>query len=158
MEEPQFLLRPWQPQDRSAVAELIADTLAEYGLGWEPTGADRDVMEVEEYYLRTGGAFWVMEVQGRIVGSGGYYPCSRGVGAVELRKMYLRPGVRRRGLGKMLLQALEQEITRRGWREIWLETASVLKEAVIFYESQGYAPSTGVETARCDRVYVKYLA
>jgi len=37
------------------------------------------------------------------------------------------------------------------------ETASVLIEAVKLYESSGYQAATGVETARCDRVYVKFL-
>jgi putative acetyltransferase len=60
-------------------------------------------------------------------------------------------------LGKYLLQQLEEVITSRNYREIWIETASILTEAVKLYESNGYIPATGVETARCDRVYVKKL-
>ncbi|MFM5945618.1 MAG: GNAT family N-acetyltransferase, partial [Dolichospermum sp.] len=41
--------------------------------------------------------------------------------------------------------------------QIWIETASILTEAVKLYESHGYLPTTGVETSRCDLVYVKYL-
>jgi putative acetyltransferase len=33
----------------------------------------------------------------------------------------------------------------------------VLQEAVRLYESHGYQATTGVETTRCDRVYVKFL-
>jgi putative acetyltransferase len=89
------------------------------------------------------------------VGTGGYYPISRGEKAVEIRKMYLLPTVRGLGLGKFLLQHLEQAIAARGFQQIWIETASVLVEAVKLYESSGYQPATGVETARCDHVYVK---
>jgi putative acetyltransferase len=32
-----------------------------------------------------------------------------------------------------------------------------LTEAVNLYERNGYIPASGVETARCDRVYVKQL-
>ncbi|MGF1674519.1 MAG: GNAT family N-acetyltransferase, partial [Rivularia sp. (in: cyanobacteria)] len=45
----------------------------------------------------------------------------------------------------------------RGFQEIWIETASVLSEAVKLYEANGYIPATGVETKRCDRVYLKQL-
>jgi putative acetyltransferase len=152
-----FLMRPWQPSDRQVVATLIGNVLAEYDLGWEPAGADRDVLEIEKYYLESGGAFYAIEQAGHIVGSGGYYPISRGFLGVEIRKMYLQQQARGRGLGKFVLHRLENEIRQRGFREIWIETASVLQEAVLFYEGQGYEPSTGVETARCDRVYVKYL-
>ena len=89
------------------------------------------------------------------MGTAAYYPVKRGNNAVEIRKMYLLPKVRRLGLGRFLLQELEGAIAARGFEEIWIETASVLKEAVKLYESSGYLASTGVETKRCDRVYVK---
>lgn len=153
-----FLIRDWEKSDRTAAAGVISSVLAEYGLGWEPTGADQDVLEVENFYLSGGGEFWVIEKQNQLVGTGGYYPTSRGEKAVELRKMYLLADVRGLGLGKILLQQLEQAIAQTGFEQIWIETASVLVEAVNLYESSGYLPAQGVETARCDRVYVKQLA
>ncbi len=150
-----FLIRDWQPDDREAAAEVIRAVLTEYGLAWEPEGADQDVLNVEACYLKRNGAFWVIEQQGNLVGTGAYYPIQRGYKAVEIRKMYLLPEVRRQGLGRFLLHQLETEIAAQGFAEIWVETASVLKEAVLLYETSGYQPATGVETARCDRVYVK---
>lgn len=152
-----FLVRDWQPRDRQAAAHLIASVLSEYHLGCEPDGADRDVLNVETAYWATGGEFWVVEREGTLVGTAGYYPVSRGHKAVEIRKMYLLPSVRRQGLGRFLLQALEAAIVAKGFEQIWIETASVLKEAVQLYERSGYQPATGVETARCDRVYTKEI-
>lgn len=162
-----FRVRDWREDDRQIAADLIALVLMEYGLGSEPTGADQDVLKVEQAYWETGGQFWVVEqndrtvenrtVENRIVGTAGFYPIARGNQAVEIRKMYLLPEVRGQGLGRFLLKALEETIASLGYREIWIETASVLKEAVQLYESSGYQPTTGVETARCDRVYVKRL-
>ncbi len=152
-----FLIRAWEPRDRSAAAAVIGSVLADYGLNWEPTGADRDVLEIEACYQQVGGEFWVVESQGQIVGTAAYYPIQRSPQAVEIRKMYLLPAARGQGLGRFLLQQLEQAIAARGFRTIWIETASVLKEAVQLYESSGYQPATGVETPRCDRVYVKSL-
>jgi putative acetyltransferase len=188
-----FLIRNWSERERTPASEVIRSVLSEYGLGWEPNGADRDVLQIEEYYLATGGEFWVIEHltstkdsseiknlqasegrlrsfspdfsgqaniiehQNQIVGTGAYYPIDRGEKAVEIRKMYLLPSARGLGLGKYLLQQLEEAIAFRGFQQIWIETASVLIEAVKLYESNGYQPATGVETARCDRVYVKKL-
>jgi putative acetyltransferase len=69
-----FLIRDWQVGDRESAAEVIRSVLAEYGLAWEPDGADRDVLAIETYYWQTGGEFWVIEQQGRGVGTGAYYP------------------------------------------------------------------------------------
>lgn len=152
-----YLVRSWQPGDRAAAAALIAQVLAEYGLTCEPTHSDRDVLEVEAYYWETGGEFWIVEADGVRVGTAGYRPTSRSLRAVELRKMYLLPQARGQGLGRYLLTTLESAIQQRGFDEIWLETASVLKQAVGLYEASGYTVASGVETARCDRVYRKPL-
>ena len=150
-----FLIRDWHQSDRAVAASVIRDVLIEYGLPWEPKGADRDVIEVESFYLAAGGEFWVVERQGQVVGTAAYYPIERGHQAVEIRKMYLLPALRGKGLGKYLLQQLEEAIAAKGFKEIWIETASVLKEAVQLYQRSGYQSATGVETQRCDRVYVK---
>lgn len=152
-----FHVRPWQPPDRLPAAEVIHAVLAEYGLAWEPDGADCDVLEVEQFYQHSGGAFWVVEQDSAIVGTAAYYPIQRGQQAAEIRKMYLLPAARGQGLGRFLLQQLEATIAAQEFQQIWIETASVLVEAVKLYESSGYRPALGVETARCDRVYVKEL-
>jgi putative acetyltransferase len=152
-----YLIRDWCKDDRDTAANLIRDVLKEYNLPWQPTEADIDVIEIENYYLATGGEFWVVESNGKLVGTAAYYPIARGKSAVEIRKMYLLPIVRKKGLGKCLLQELEKVIAARGFQEIWIETASVLKEAVCLYESNGYQATTGVETKRCDRVYFKKI-
>ena len=152
-----WLIRDWQPPDRQAAATVIQTVLAEYGLEWEPTGADRDVLTVEVAYQATGGEFWVVEAQGTLVGTAAYYPISRSPNAVEIRKMYLLPRVRGQGLGTFLLHQLEQAIAAKGHHTIWIETATILQAAVQLYERRGYRPMTGVETQRCDRVYCKVL-
>jgi putative acetyltransferase len=66
--------------------------------------------------------------------------------------------VRGQGLGRLLLTQLEGAIAQAGYTAIWIETASVLREAVQLYERSGYQPATGVETDRCDLVYYKSIA
>lgn len=153
-----FTIRPWQERDRTAAAHLIRDVLQEYGLPWEPDGADQDVIDVETHYIQKGGEFWVVEQSETLVGTAAYYPIQRGHHAVEIRKMYLHPTVRGQGLGRFLLTALESTIQANGFDEIWIETATSLAEAVRLYEQNGYQQATGVETARCDLVYCKVLS
>jgi putative acetyltransferase len=153
-----YQIRSWQPTDREAAMELVDSVLAEFGLTCEPQGSDLDVLAVEEYYWQQGGEFWVVETDSILVGTAGYYPIPRGPRAVEIRKMYLRPAARGQGLGRYLLTSLESTIARQGFQQIWIETASVLKAAVRLYEASGYQPTTGVDTPRCDLIYVKHLA
>ena len=50
------------------------------------------------------------------MGTAAYYPIARGKKAVEIRKMYLYPQVRGRGLGSYLLGQLEAAIASGGWQ------------------------------------------
>ena len=84
------------------------------------------------------------------MGTAAYYPIARGKKAVEIRKMYPYPQVRGRGLGSYLLGQLEAAIASGGWQQIYIETATVLEEAVHLYEIHGYQPNAGVETAKLD--------
>lgn len=56
-----FLIRNWSERERTPASEVIRSVLSEYGLGWEPNGADPDVLQVEECYLARSGEFWVIE-------------------------------------------------------------------------------------------------
>ncbi len=154
----EFWVRPWKPGDRQSVLTLVESVLAEYGMGFEPDKTDQDAVCVEEAYWKTGGEFWVAEHQNRVIGTGAYHPSHRATNAVELRKMFILPDYRGQGLGRFMLNGLEQAAAARGFTEMWLETATVLREAIKLYERCGYLPSTGVETERCDRVYYKKLS
>ena len=156
-----FLIRDWEVGDRAAAANVVKTVLAEYGLSWEVDCdgcSDQDAVNVENYYWETGGEFWVVVQAGVIVGTGGYLPIERGEQAVEIRKMYLLPQARGRGIGRYLLSELEQAAAAKGFKEAWVETATVLSEAVRLYERNGYMPKTGVETERCDKVYCKAIS
>ncbi|EDX85299.1 acetyltransferase, GNAT family [Synechococcus sp. PCC 7335] len=156
-----FRIRDWTASDRDEAANVVKTVLEEYGLGWEVNCSgcsDQDAVEVEKYYQQTGGEFWVVERDRKIVGTGGYYPIEQDHTAVEIRKMYLLPNARGYGLGRFLLSQLEQAANKAGFLEAWVETATALKAAVRLYERNGYQPESKVDTERCDRAYRKRLS
>ena len=57
---------------------------------------------------------------------------------VEVKRMYVLPACRGLGLGKQLLEALEQHVRARGGRVIRLETGTAQTEALELYERAGY--------------------
>lgn len=56
----------------------------------------------------------------------------------ELKRMYVRPALRGRGLAKMLCAALEAEALRRGCTCLRLETGIRQPEAIALYERLGF--------------------
>jgi GNAT superfamily N-acetyltransferase len=64
---------------------------------------------------------------------------------VELKRMYVSPSFRGRGLARAVLRALEQTAAKAGYHRVILETGSKQPEAIALYESSGYrrVPSFG---------------
>lgn len=75
-------------------------------------------------------------VDGRVVACGGLQ--SLADGAAEIKRMYVRPAYRRRGLARQLLVALEELALRSGYTVLRLETGSYLPAALSLYTSAGY--------------------
>ena len=56
----------------------------------------------------------------------------------EVKRMYVGEAFRRRGLGRVVLEALEEAARRLGYRTVRLETGTFQPEAIAFYEANGY--------------------
>jgi GNAT superfamily N-acetyltransferase len=61
-------------------------------------------------------------------------------GACEIKKMFVAPSVRGRGLARELLYALEDEARRLGYTIARLDTGPLQPRAQQLYEKEGYAP------------------
>ncbi|MDP3845963.1 MAG: GNAT family N-acetyltransferase [Pseudomonas sp.] len=56
----------------------------------------------------------------------------------EVKRMYVRPDVRGKGIAKHVIALLEASAYESGCRELMLETGPYQPEALRFYTSQGY--------------------
>ncbi|MCA0147026.1 GNAT family N-acetyltransferase [Blastococcus sp. LR1] len=61
-----------------------------------------------------------------------------GGGAAEIKRMYVVPAARGRGVSKAVLAGLEQAARERGWTTLRLETGPLQPEAVALYRGAGY--------------------
>ncbi|XP_062520988.1 uncharacterized N-acetyltransferase YjgM-like [Corticium candelabrum] len=157
-----YTVRPWKRGDRDAATAIVQTCRAEYDLPFEPQGEDKDIANVDEYYWKKKlGEMWVVEENdtGKVIGTAGYYKISMGCNAVELRKMFLLPHARGKGLGKAILERLERRIKERGYEEIYIQTCTVLKEACQMYQTAGYVQTTNDQLAlKCDLMLKKSVA
>lgn len=60
--------------------------------------------------------------------------------AAELKRMYVVPAARGRGVGRQVLAGLEAAARDRGWTTLRLETGPRQPEAVALYTAAGYRP------------------
>ena len=146
-------LRLANNKDCENVARLVYRVLIEYGLKPDPGCTDADLRDIESSYFDRGGTFFVLEAEdGSIIGAYGLYPMDERT--CELRKMYLEKSHRGKGLGKLLLEDALSKARQLGFEKMVLETASVLKEAIVLYKSYGFIEYNSPRiSSRCDQAY-----
>ena len=83
-----------------------------------------------------GGAFLVGYEDGEAVCCGGLKKLPDG--ACEIKRMYVAPGARGRGVARELLAALEETARSLGYTVARLDTGPRQENAQIMYESAGY--------------------
>ena len=110
------------------IAELDRDLLARY--------PQASVHGIDPAAVEASGFFLIARLAGRAVGCGALRPLAPGVG--EVKRMFVRPEARRRGIARRVLDRLEQMARERGIAALRLETGTRQPEAIALYEAAGY--------------------
>jgi GNAT superfamily N-acetyltransferase len=116
-------------------------------------GPDTTPVDPTEFAPPAGG-FLVGYLAGVPVAMGGVRPHEPG--SVEIKRMYVVPEARGRGLSRLMLAALEDLARDVGARRVVLETGSKQPEAMRLYETSGYAVIAGFGHYRCQPLSVSY--
>jgi GNAT superfamily N-acetyltransferase len=104
----------------------------------EPPAGFPDLADPIGNFACLGGRFLVAGVDGGIVAMGAYRPAAGRPGRAQVVRVRVHPALRRRGLGRQVITAIEADAVGRGFGEAWLETATNQPEAMAFYERVGY--------------------
>jgi GNAT superfamily N-acetyltransferase len=126
---------PFDSTDAQALTEAQQAEMRELYSGEDDIGPTREAHMFEP----PDGAFLVLrDADGRPLGCGGV--CRFDGSRAELKRMYVVPEARGRGLGRQLLEELEHAASALGYRGVILETGERQPEAIGLYASAGYEP------------------
>jgi len=124
-----------EPFDAPDVQALVTAQQAEMLELYEGE-ADIGPTREASMFVEPDGVFLVVRDGERAVACGGIARFDEMRG--ELKRMYVLPEARGRGLGRRVLVELEAEARRLGYRALVLETGDLQREALGLYESSGY--------------------
>lgn len=74
----------------------------------------------------------------------------------EIKRMYVRPGNRKRGLGRALVNQLLTEATQIGYERIRLDSARFMKEAHHLYRTMGFSEIEAYEGSEIPQEFQKH--
>ncbi len=139
-----LLLRAARDADEPGLITLIGACFGEYpGCVLAVDEEMPELRRIASWHAERDARAWVAEdARGDVVGCVAALPVDRpgGPRAVELKKLYVAPRARRRGLGARLCALVESFAHQRGAAlvELWSDTRFL--DAHRLYECLGYAP------------------
>jgi len=130
------------PDAMALIEEVQAEYVVRYG------GPDRTPLDPLMFEPPTGSFFvghLTSDAVARPVASGAWraHDDVEALGSrrtAEVKRMYVVPALRGRGLARRMLAHLEQDAARAGHEVMILETGTAQPEAIALYESSGYTP------------------
>jgi GNAT superfamily N-acetyltransferase len=131
--EQNMTLRPFRPADVQAVQDLVLGTIdVSYAGVYAPSAIAHFKQHHHAAEILTdaaGGYAVVLERDGVIVATGTL------TAAGKITRVYVRPDLQGRGLGKRIMAHLEQQARAAGRASVFLNASLVARR---FYESLGY--------------------
>ena len=121
--------RPDVPEVAALVEELEAHLASLYA------AESRHGFSVDKL-IKEGVAFFVARVDGAPAGCGGIKLFGTEFG--ELKRMYVRPAYRGRGIGTLIVGCLADHARSHGITTLRLETGIYQREAIALYEGLGF--------------------
>ena len=143
--ESQIVIRPFAQSDAAGVRDLFVRVnrllapadLKETFEGYIVCSLAEEIDRITDYYGERRGSFWVAVAGKEIAGMFGL----EGLLApdtMELRRMYVDPDARRRGIARKMLKFSEDECRRNNIRHLDLSTSELQSEALSLYRNNGY--------------------
>ncbi|SFN47221.1 putative acetyltransferase [Cohaesibacter marisflavi] len=139
-----WTIRAFRQSDTEEVADLFIKVnrlLAPPGMeaafeAYIQRSLAEEIERIEDYYSEHKGLFHVAESEGCLCGMFGLE--QSGTDAMELRRMYVAPQMRGKGLGRTLLARAEALTVEVGRARLVLSTSEIQEAALALYRSSGY--------------------
>lgn len=133
-----YQVRRAGPADHDGVTRELAAYFAFLGEDVDADGLDHDVVDWQREYDGVGGVMLVVvDPADHVVGTAAVRRIAPGV--AELKRMWLRPACRGRGLARRLMDRCLEEARALGGRVLRLDSEQRLEAAVRLYRRYGFA-------------------
>jgi GNAT superfamily N-acetyltransferase len=137
-------IRPFNSEDAAQVRDLFVRVnrllapphMMQAFEDYIATSLKEEIGQISSYYSRKQGGFWVAVEGEKVVGMFGLEPSS--TEAMELRRMYVDPDARRRGIARKMLSFAEDECRRRNRLRMDLSTSELQGDALSLYRNTRY--------------------
>ena len=149
-------IRFFNNKDTSKVIRLISNIHNEFNLNLELTGLDSDLLNIEDYYIKSNGCFWIVENSNNdIIGTTGIRKLDQFISTCELDRMYIDSKYRGLGLGQKLLDTAIDFASKSGYSIMLLDSYSCYDIARKLYLKNDFQDITRYNDDPTSQIFMK---
>jgi GNAT superfamily N-acetyltransferase len=130
------------PQDLDAVVAIFREYIGSTSVSLEFQNYEDELADLPGKYDAPRGGLFLAWHAGAVVGCAAFREVNDEI--CEMKRVYVRPGVRGQNLGRRLVERILAEGRAAGYRRICLDVLPEFKAAQQLYESLGFAPAEPV--------------
>jgi GNAT superfamily N-acetyltransferase len=134
------LVQPDSAERWAVARRLVEEYAASLRLDLGFQDFDREVANLAREYGPPDGAFLLAEEAGGALGGVGLRRVAEGV--CEMKRLYVVPDGRGRGVGRRLAEGMVARGRELGYRRMVLDTLPAMREAQALYVTLGFRPTT----------------
>jgi GNAT superfamily N-acetyltransferase len=133
------LVQPQSASEWRLARALIEEYAVSLNLDLSFQDIAHELEHLDEEYAPPAGAFLLATEGSSCVGCVGLRTFSAGAG--EIKRLYIVPAVRGRGLGRVLAEAIVARGRQLGYERLLLDTLPAMRDAQRLYLSLGFKPT-----------------
>jgi putative acetyltransferase len=133
------LVRPESPEQWAAARRLVEQYAASLEVDLAFQNFEDEIQSLPREYGPPDGAFLLAEHKGDLVGCVALRRFAEGV--CEMKRLFVVPGRRDLGAGRLLAEAIVTEARRLGYDRMLLDTLPSMAKARRLYASLGFRPT-----------------
>jgi putative acetyltransferase len=133
------LIQPDSAETWRQARALVEQYAASLGVDLSFQNFNHELDHLADEYSPPQGAFLLAVEESRSLGCVGLRQHAPDIG--EIKRLFIAPAARGRGLGRLLAEAIVAAGRQRGYRQLLLDTLASMNQAHALYASMGFRPT-----------------
>jgi ribosomal protein S18 acetylase RimI-like enzyme len=134
----QKMCQPLSADDQIALEGFLEVMYSSRGFQFDPAGLHSDIRNINEVYKKSGGDFWIIKDNNRIIGSIALKIINKNDKIGEIKRYFVLPDYQGQGFGKILMEWVIKESKKRNLKRLRLDTMKNSVKALSIFRKYGF--------------------